>query len=52
MSPEDIRVDSNQAQHLVDQHGSATDRATVLTLAALTEAVLHLADIIGRDRVF
>ena len=52
MSPEDIRHDLNQAQHLVDHHGSATDRATVLVLTALTEAVLHLADVVARDRVF
>ena len=52
VSPEDIRADLNQAHHIVEQHGSDTDRATMLAIGALTEAVLHLADIIGRDRVF
>lgn len=52
MNTEDIRHDLNHAHHLVEQQGSATDRATVLALAALTEAVLHLADVVQRDRVF
>lgn len=53
MTPDDIRERLEDAHSMANQSAGPTDdRAIVVAIGALTEAVLHLADIIGRDRVF